>query len=755
MKKWISFFMICCILCGTIETAMAGIKEKKGYDMGSYYNDVYANYRSFMQDTWQEIMGNSEYVAYGQLVDKFKGGWQECIDSASGILGVNLTTEKYLEILINLVTMMRYGFEESLEHQAEIDTLKSIGDYSEDVIGILMETIGSDQKLDIYLKKDILEKAKKINNDLKIVFDGLEITITSAEQYGLYQKTLEEYQMYQGFLEAIANYTHDPALKDAAKVLLKNLSAYIRYALESISESSKKTVEFLKDDIWLGEIIPDLLKDRETLELSQEDYDCLNMIFNVYTKLKSYGKITFDLGMFAGDMLFGTTNVFIRYNEMYSMKSIRDALNKQIGKMDKKIKTGEQFEEISKVCQLLRCLVYVDCRGSYCLYAMLENDAQLLSLWNFKNYKNYEEWYEKATSIQNMQLNLLDTLIPDLEWYCENLVEQEDIQQLYKKYRELIIQREQEYGSAQIETIDQIKRLTGVNFLELLDFDGDGVNELLITYRKTQKKEEFYLENMYEIWGKKGEDIELLDSGELYSYYTQESQVILTEIDERPCLMIGFSDNGDSFEVRGVLNDRIFGTIVEGYSKISESGEFCWLINDRKVSGEEYTNYEKQLMRQGKIYNFVHNIDEIQQKIYETKIILDTYPMVVLDDGLWYEEAEERLKSICEGRLGMNNNPTEEYPDFFYSNEMVSVGINRKADVGENYIYIENLGDINVQIKNAVLGMTYKQIEELYSGFFLQRKNNQVIVEGSPERWEFSIEEGVVTEIKYSLFPTG
>lgn len=747
--------MICCILCGTVETAIAETKENMGYDMVQYYNDTYSKYRSFMKDTWQGIMENSEYVAYGQLIDKFKGGWQECIDWASGILDENCTIEKYLEILINLVTMMRYGFEESLEHQAEIDTLKSIGDYSEDVIGILMEAIGSDEKLDTYLKKDILEKVKKVNNGLKKVFDGLEITITSAEQYGLYQKTLEEYQMYQGFLSAVANYAHDPALKDAAKVLLKNLSAYIRYALESIGESSKKTVEFLKNDIWLGEIVPDLLKDREVLELSQEDYDCLNMIYNTYTKLESYGKITFDLGIFAGDMLFGTTNVFIRYNEMYAMKSIRDALNKQIGEMDKKIKKGEQLEEISKVCQLVRSLVYVDCRGSYCLYEMLENDAQLLSLWNFKNYKNYEEWYEKTISIQNMQLNLLDTLIPNLEWYRRDRVAEEDIQQLYKNYQELIIQKEEEYGNAQIETIDQIRRLTGVNFLELMDFDGDGVNELLITYRKIQEMEEFYLENMYEIWGRNGDDIKLLDSGELYSYYTQESQVILTEIDERPCLMVGFSDNGDSFEVRGVLNDGNFGTIIEGHSTISENGEFGWNINNRKVSGEEYTNYEEKLMQQGKVYNFVHNIDEIQQKIYEIKIMLDTYPIVVLDDSLWYEEAEERLVDLCERCLKMNNNPTEEYPDFYYSNGVVSVGINREADVGEDYIYIENMGDTNVQIKNAILGMTYKQIEELYGGLFLQRKNNQVIVEGSSERWEFFVEDGIVTGIKYSLFPTG
>ena len=65
------------------------------------------------------------------------------------------------------------------------------------------------------------------------------------------------------------------------------------------------------------------------------------------------------------------------------------------------------------------------------------------------------------------------------------------------------------------------------------------------------------------------------------------------------------------------------------------------------------------------------------------------------------------------------------------------------------------MGDTNVQIKNAILGMTYKQIEELYGGLFLQRKNNQVIVEGSSERWEFFVEDGIVTGIKYSLFPTG
>lgn len=406
------------MLCGTAETVMAETKKNREYDMIHYYEDMYSNYRNFMKNTWQEVMRDSDDLSYGQLINSFEGKWQERIDFALGILEENLTMEKYLEILINLTTMMRYEFEDSLKHQAEADSLKTIADYGKDVAGILLEAVGVDAKLDTYLQKNIIEQIKKVNNGLKIVFDGLEIKITSAKQYELYKKTLKEYEMYQSFLGAISKYAQDSALKDAAKLLLKNLSSYIRYGLECITENSEKTAKFLNDDIWLGEIVPRLLKDKETLNLSQRDYDCLNMIYESYTQLTSYKKITFDLGIFAGDMLFGTTNVFIRYNEMYAMKNIRDALNKRISQLDKSIKQGEQSEEISQVCQLLRSLVYVDSRGSYCLYEMLENDSQLLSLCNFKNYETYEEWYKTVKSIFKIQLNAIDTLIPDVENYC-------------------------------------------------------------------------------------------------------------------------------------------------------------------------------------------------------------------------------------------------------------------------------------------------------------------------------------------------
>lgn len=142
------------------------------------------------------------------------------------------------------------------------------------------------------------------------------------------------------------------------------------------------------------------------------------------------GETTFKLGIFAGDMIFGTSNTFNRYNEMYAMKQIRDAVIEEIETKNRKIKDSEQYDQIKKVLICLRYLLYANSRGEYCMYSLLERDAQLMSLIKIGEFENYDEWFEEVQVInKNIEENL-DGIIPDLNNYKRNEEDFTDIRVL-------------------------------------------------------------------------------------------------------------------------------------------------------------------------------------------------------------------------------------------------------------------------------------------------------------------------------------
>ena len=123
--------------------------------------------------------------------------------------------------------------------------------------------------------------------------------------------------------------------------------------------------------------------------------------------------------MFGGDMLFGTTNMYIRYNEMLTMKYIRDALNTKISLLNQSITNQNQNEQIQEITSLMNSVVYVDCRGYYSLFSIIENDGQLLSLIHFNDYQNYEEWYESVQKLSENQVDNIQSVFPNIEMVLE------------------------------------------------------------------------------------------------------------------------------------------------------------------------------------------------------------------------------------------------------------------------------------------------------------------------------------------------
>lgn len=223
-------------------------------------------------------------------------------------------------------------------------------------------------------------------------------------------------------MDAIIENTNQSELKEAAQILKKNMNALLGLKVIQISDTAEDVSELLGKDIFLDTIVPELLNQERELdvleiELDSIDYECLEMLNTVYTNLSNSGELSFKLLMFGGDMLFGTTNMYIRYNEMLTMKYIRDALNTKISLLNQSITNQNQNEQIQEITSLMNSVVYVDCRGYYSLFSIIENDGQLLSLIHFNDYQNYEEWYESVQKLSENQVDNIQSVFPNIENY--------------------------------------------------------------------------------------------------------------------------------------------------------------------------------------------------------------------------------------------------------------------------------------------------------------------------------------------------
>lgn len=427
MKKIIAVFLSISLAFSFIVSVHAD--ESSNFDEKTYNKDVYDNYNSFIENNWDSYFKNEEMIGYYKAVNKSDNNvyTQGALNFASCVLGEELSKDKYLEILSNLLTMMEYEYSEYMSRQGEIDSLKTVAEYAQDVGDIIIGTVGFDKELTNGVTDAATKQMGNIQKAIELDWELTSITIDTVDKLQLYNKTMVQYNMYNSFLTSIINFADDANLKEAAKTLHKAVGYSMQFKLEQINDTTENIAMYLGKDMFLDTVVQELAKDPENITgiMDVDVFNFLNESYNKFDQLLKNGEVTLKLGIFAGDMLFGTTDVFIRYNEMLAMKHIREALVKDIDKRYKSVSVGDN-EEIEYICQQIEGLIYVDSRGNYCMYNLCENDGQLLSLLNLKNYSTFEGWFDSCQSVSSNLLQSLNWIFPEVENYYYDLDEWKD-----------------------------------------------------------------------------------------------------------------------------------------------------------------------------------------------------------------------------------------------------------------------------------------------------------------------------------------
>jgi len=411
-KRIIALFVTLTLIFSIfINTAVTAVYQKFDdsmkdlYDAESYYDVVWSRYNGYMNNSvWPYLSNRSNHV-YTQFADKIENdAWfRAAVDFASWMTNRNATEDKYMDVVINMMALMDYELNDAMNHQTEADTLKKFGDYAMDAGKIVLDAASIDSALG--------ERLNKIATWAKTGLDIVDLGIKDREDYKRLEKILKNYELYEGFLTAIITYSSDSKLVSAAKTIKEGTDMALILKIKQFGKSAGKAVVFTGKDIFFDNIVVEHLKNPKNWSTPDKNFG--PKIFAAYDVVKTGWDIAKGLGVFAGDMLVGSSDMFNRVTEMRILSSIFDAIVKDMNK-NKPAAHRNNFEAIDRAYNNMRYLTYLNARGEYCLYNMVQYEAQLLSLL-FNDRKAAESWYKRVKEFHYMRVDLMDTFFPEIE----------------------------------------------------------------------------------------------------------------------------------------------------------------------------------------------------------------------------------------------------------------------------------------------------------------------------------------------------
>lgn len=395
-KRMIVCILLICILLTNVIISPVYAAESDSYMVPSY--EIYQN---FMDLSYPEDFNNRLYLATLDACSNL----DNLMDKASWIIGEDLTVERCTEILANMATLMNYQLEDAIVEQASVDTTKTLLDYGIDLAGIAAGAMGSEA-----LKKGSDAVVKRITTAIGITNGALDFTANTIEDLELLVQLEGDYSMQYDFLETVYLYSDFPEMKEAAQALILANKEVMRYKLETITSVGESFAKFEATDVFLDQVAGELLEDPDFWD--SDAYGPLMALSAVYSKFSLF-KVTLDIGLFLGDSLFGTSDIYNRYNEMTALRDIHNALLARV-KANPAL-NEEDYENMDRNISLMKMALYVDARGEYCAYQMT-TEGKLSGLFSSANEENIEDNYYTSIDIIENTLSSLDGLYVEAEW---------------------------------------------------------------------------------------------------------------------------------------------------------------------------------------------------------------------------------------------------------------------------------------------------------------------------------------------------
>ena len=408
MKKTVSLLLVF-IICISSFPLLAFAQDVPGEYTDTEKETIYSRY-TYNENMLDAIFGDDTAVGYWNMVnDTEENGFLKwLIDASSWIIGEYPDKQDYAEILANLIMMQSGDIAEQVQNQSQYDDLKDGMDYAMDIVDIASDFVGGANLLG------------EISPIIDAATDGTDVIIDNVEQAKYYETTIRDYTQSKLFLDAVSSYAENEELRATASALLGANDKLLESRLEYLADSSATLADY-QAEFFVKNMSFELLK---TADLYKTDetvkwyVDCGEKISKSVQSIFSGAKFAFRMTMLAGDIGFGTSDTFNRYQEMKIVSDIAGA----IVEANHNVQTPSRYDSpdalniIQTKCDYYKMLIVTHARGEYLVYQLLINDAGLLSDFRalFDAFKEpgetTESWYNGQISVMLGYYDILNNM---------------------------------------------------------------------------------------------------------------------------------------------------------------------------------------------------------------------------------------------------------------------------------------------------------------------------------------------------------
>lgn len=394
MKKAAYILSIILSLCLSVTTVSAE-QEKSDTSAETIFNQYMDN-----EHILESVFGDDSSISYWHFINETSDNslLVGILDLFSSILQKTPDEKEYAEILSNLIIMQSGELAEQIQNQNQFDDTKDAKDYAHDILDIV-SGISFDSQL-----------AEDITSIVNTISGGSDLIISTRELAKYYETSIRDYAQSKQFLEAICTYAETDELITTASKLLHANDRLLQSRIEYLTDVSDELTEF-QANYFFENLSLDLLKSSRIYasdETVRWFVDCGETLSQSVQSIFTPGEFAFKMTMLAGDIGFGTSDIYYRYQEMKVIAEIADALTKANGK----IKTPTTYDEqdaLSKIEQkanYYKMLIVVHARGEYIAYQLVQNESGLLSDFR-KLFENLKETGETTDDWYNNQVDTL------------------------------------------------------------------------------------------------------------------------------------------------------------------------------------------------------------------------------------------------------------------------------------------------------------------------------------------------------------
>lgn len=348
----------------------------------------------------EALFCSDAHIIYWNLVNDIEAdtAFATSLEIASWVIGESVSEERCTEVLANLLVMQQGNIASQIESQGEYDNLKGWKDYVEDAVSIASDYLGATGKLSTFAPA------------VETLSDGIDLIEGNISQAKYYKAIVADYCYSKEVLQAVIDHCKSNALRSAAAEISRGRDELLLKQLDCLTNELGNVVKF-EGKFFLKQMFFPLMKETNSY-MKSVDYkkfvDGGEAFVNTLLQTKSTFKAAFQITMLAGDLGFGTTNTYRRYQEMRILSDIAVSLSKELFQTNipQNSTDAKTVQAVAKKCSLYKMLLTTHIRGEYLVYQLLTQDAGLLS--QYRRRVDYSKSPEKTTEgVYNSQVQTI------------------------------------------------------------------------------------------------------------------------------------------------------------------------------------------------------------------------------------------------------------------------------------------------------------------------------------------------------------